>query len=107
MRRQTALIDHCPSPTEFRDYWKRNYGPTIAADRFNEGNPDRHAQLDREFLAFLDRWNQSTEPDRTAYASEYLLVTAVKRRREGISRLPGCELAWGTTNYVQTTQSVA
>jgi hypothetical protein len=58
------------------DFWQRNYGPTIAAYRFNEGNPDRHAQLGREFLAFL---NQSTEPDRTAYRSEYLLVTAVKR----------------------------
>jgi hypothetical protein len=79
MRRQTVLIDHCASPSEFRNHWKRNYGPTIAAYRFNEAWPERHAELDREFLAFLDRWNQSTEPGRTAHPSEYLLVAAVKR----------------------------
>jgi len=79
MRRQDVLIDHCASSTEFREYWKRNYGSTIAAYRFNEDRPERTAELDREFLAFLDRWNRSTEPGRTAYASEYLLVTGVKR----------------------------
>ena len=79
MRRQTILMDHSATPTEFREYWKRNYGPTIAAYRFNEARPDRIVELDREFLAFLDRWNQSTEPGTTAYRAEYLLVTAVKR----------------------------
>jgi SAM-dependent methyltransferase len=79
MRRQDVLIDHCASSTEFREYWRRNDGSTIAAYRFNEDRPERTAELDREFLAFLDRWNRSTEPGRTAYASEYLLVTGVKR----------------------------
>jgi ubiquinone/menaquinone biosynthesis C-methylase UbiE len=79
MRRQTVLIDHCASAIEFRDYWKRNYGPVITAYRFNEHSPDRLAELDRDFLAFLRRWNQSTEPGRTAYPCEYLLVTAIKR----------------------------
>ena len=79
MRRQTILLDHSSSPTEFREYWKRNYGPTIAAYRFNEDRPERLAELDREFLAFLEQWNESAEPGTTAYRSEYLLVTAVKR----------------------------
>lgn len=79
MRRQTVRIDHCASPEEFREYWKRNYGPTIAAYRFNEDRPDRLAGLDAAFLDFLTSWNQATEAGHTAYDAEYLLVTATKR----------------------------
>jgi hypothetical protein len=39
----------------------------------------RGADLDREFLNFLEDWNQSEEPGKTAYPSDYLLVTALKR----------------------------
>ncbi len=78
-RRETVLMDHCASPLEFREYWKKNYGPTIAAYRFNADRPDRMAELDRDFLAFLENWNQATEPGRTAYQAEYLVVTATKR----------------------------
>jgi len=79
MRRQTVRIDHCASPTEFREYWKRNYGPTIATYRFNADHPERVGNLDRDFLAFLTAWNQATEAGRTAYDAEYLLVTATKQ----------------------------
>ena len=78
-QRETVLIDHCSSPTEFREYWKRNYGPTIAAYRFNDDRPDRVAELDRDFLTLLEDWNRATGPGRTAYDAEYLLVTAIKR----------------------------
>ena len=78
-RRETVRIDHCASPLEFREYWKRNYGPTIAAYRFNEDRPERVAELDRDFLTLLENWNQANEPGRTAYDAEYLLVTATKR----------------------------
>jgi ubiquinone/menaquinone biosynthesis C-methylase UbiE len=78
MRRQTVLMDHCSNPLEFREYWKRNYGPTIAAYRFNEDQPQRLADLDRDFLSFLTAWNRAPE-GRTAYDAEYLLVTAIKR----------------------------
>ena len=77
-RRQTVRIDHCPTPTDFREYWKRNYGPTIAAYRFNAGAPERVEALDRDFLTFLTEWNQGG-PDSAAYDAEYLLVTATKR----------------------------
>jgi ubiquinone/menaquinone biosynthesis C-methylase UbiE len=80
-RRKTVHIDHCPTPREFREYWKRNYGPTIATYRFNEGQPDRVAELDRDFLTLLTDWNQATDPGRTAYDAEYLLVTATKRQQ--------------------------
>ena len=72
------MIDHSPSPEEFREYWKRNYGPTIAAYKFNADQPERVAALDRDFLSFLTEWNKSTEPGKTAYHAEYLLVTATK-----------------------------
>lgn len=79
LRRQTVHIDHCSTPLEFREYWKRNYGPTISAYRFNQDNPERIEALDREFLAFLTESNQAGVPGRTAYDAEYLLVTATKR----------------------------
>ncbi|VEG53796.1 type 11 methyltransferase [Mycolicibacterium aurum] len=78
-RRQTVHIDRCATPEEFREYWKHNYGPTIAAYRFNAEQPDRVRSLDRDFLSFLTDWNRATEPQHTAYQAEYLLVTATKR----------------------------
>jgi SAM-dependent methyltransferase len=73
-RRQTVRMDHCADPLEFREYWKRNYGPTIAAYRFNQDQPERVAALDRDFLAFL---TESRRGD--GWDAEYLLVTATKR----------------------------
>ena len=70
-------MDHSAEPIEFREYWKRNYGPTIAVYRFND--PERIADLDREFLQFLTAWNRAEQPGRTAYEAEYLLLTARKR----------------------------
>lgn len=79
MTRRTVHMNHCATPVEFREYWKRNYGPTIAAYRYNAERPDRVAELDAAFLDFLTDWNRSAEPARTAYDAEYLLVTATRR----------------------------
>jgi SAM-dependent methyltransferase len=79
MRRQSVVMDHCADPLEFREYWKRNYGPILTVYQFNEGRPDQVEQLDRDFLRFLTMWNHPAEPGRTAYDAEYLLVTAIKR----------------------------
>jgi SAM-dependent methyltransferase len=76
-RRQTVRMDHCDDPVEFREYWKRNYGPTIATYRFNQDQPERVEALDREFLAFLADWNRGG--DHAAWDAEYLLITATKR----------------------------
>lgn len=78
MRRQTVAMDHCTDPLEFRDYWKRNYGPTIAAYRFNADQAERVEALDNAFLEFLTAWNRG-EPGRAVWHAEYLLVTATKR----------------------------
>jgi SAM-dependent methyltransferase len=75
-RRQTVRMDHCADPLDFREYWKRNYGPTIAAYRFNEDQPDRVDALDRDFLAFLTDWHRGGQ---AAWDAEYLLITATKR----------------------------
>jgi ubiquinone/menaquinone biosynthesis C-methylase UbiE len=77
MHRQTVVLDHCSDPTEFREYWKRNYGPTIAAYKFNAGDPDRVNALDRDFLDFLTR-SKREDRQRAFWEAEYLLVTAVK-----------------------------
>ncbi len=78
MGRKTVRMDHCATPIAFREYYKRNYGPTIAAYRFNADRPDRVEALDRDFLSFLTEWNQGGT-DSAAYDAEYLLVTATKR----------------------------
>ncbi|BBY79096.1 methyltransferase domain-containing protein [Mycolicibacterium pulveris] len=78
MRRQVVAFDHCATPQEFRAYWKRNYGPTIAAYMFNADDGDRLAALDRDLLDFLTQWDRG-EPGRAHWDAEYLLVTARKR----------------------------
>ncbi|HET6732391.1 class I SAM-dependent methyltransferase [Mycobacterium sp.] len=77
-RRQMVQMDHFADPTEFREYWKRNYGPTISVYRFNEDQPDRLEELDRDFLAFLTEWNRGAD-GHAVWDAEYLLVTAIKR----------------------------
>lgn len=74
LRRQTVTLDHCVEPLEFREYWKRNYGPTISAYAFNADKPAQRDALDRDFLDYLTR----TQRDST-WEAEYLLVTATKR----------------------------
>nr|WP_090343687.1 class I SAM-dependent methyltransferase [Mycolicibacterium malmesburyense]CRL74844.1 type 11 methyltransferase [Mycolicibacterium malmesburyense] len=78
LRRQTVRMDYCATPLEFREYWKRNYGPTIAAYKFNQDDPERVQALDRDFLAYLTESNRADAPGRTAYDAEYLLVTAIR-----------------------------
>jgi ubiquinone/menaquinone biosynthesis C-methylase UbiE len=79
LRRRTTVMDHCADPTEFREYWKRNYGPTIAVYRYNASEPERLADLDRDFLRFLTDWNRTGSTGRAGYEAEYLLLTARKR----------------------------
>jgi ubiquinone/menaquinone biosynthesis C-methylase UbiE len=70
VQRASVVTDHFASPREFCDYYKRNFGPTIAA----YASVDDDAELDRSFLEFAQRWNRSG-----AYEYEYLLVVARTR----------------------------
>lgn len=76
-RRETVRVDRFATPEEFRDYFKSNYGPTVAAYRGIAGDPDRVAALDRD-LAELARRNDVGK-GRTVMEWEYLLLTARKR----------------------------
>ncbi|MQA06135.1 MAG: methyltransferase domain-containing protein [Streptosporangiales bacterium] len=53
-RQQTVTIDRFATPEDFRDFFKTNYGPTIAAFRGIADEPVRVAALDDE-LADLAR----------------------------------------------------
>lgn len=79
VQRRTVVMEHAGDPAGFREYWKRNYGPTIAVYRHNAADPGRIAALDRDFLELLTASNRSDDPGRTACPAEYLLVTARRR----------------------------
>lgn len=68
--RQTVVFDQ-GEPAVFREFWKRNYGPTISVYAFNAPDPQRTAALDQAFLDFLTSWYH-----RGRYEAEYLMVAA-------------------------------
>jgi SAM-dependent methyltransferase len=61
-------------PAAFRDYFKTNYGPTIAAYRGLAEDPERTAELDQALLDLVERFRT---PEGTV-EWEYLLVVATK-----------------------------
>jgi ubiquinone/menaquinone biosynthesis C-methylase UbiE len=76
-RRQQIVMARDLEPLEFREYWKNNYGPTIAVYRHNADRPDRVAELDAAFLRLLIDWRHDDGGD-AGYPAEYLLITARK-----------------------------
>ena len=75
LRTARRTVEFTPGePLEFREYWKRNYGPTIAVYKANADDPERTAALD---AAFLDYLTSRREPgDEPRWTAEYLLVSA-------------------------------
>jgi len=70
-RQQTLRVDRFADGAEFRNFFKANYGPTIAVYRFNAANPDKVAALDADLAALGDRFLQDG-----TMGWEYLLVKA-------------------------------
>jgi hypothetical protein len=70
-RQQTLRVDRFADGAEFRDFFKANYGPTIAVYRFIAGDPAKVAALDADLAALGDRFLQDG-----VMGWEYLLVTA-------------------------------
>lgn len=66
-----AIFD---SPEGFRDYFKANYGPTIAIYKYIAGDTDRVASLDEALARLADSFNTSSNG--FAMEWEYLLYTA-------------------------------
>jgi SAM-dependent methyltransferase len=76
-RRQTVAVDQFADPDAFRDFFKANYGPTIAVYRAIAGDPDRVAALDRDLSELARRFGHG--PGNSVLEWEYLLLTARKR----------------------------
>jgi SAM-dependent methyltransferase len=68
--RRALPVDQFASPEDVRDFFKANYGPTIATYKHIGDDPDRVAALDEETAKVAERYlDGSTMP------WEYLLVT--------------------------------
>jgi SAM-dependent methyltransferase len=80
-RRETVRVELFADPDAFRDYFKANYGPTVAAYRGLAGEPDRAAALDEGLSDLVRRHDRSAAlgEQRTVMEWEYLLVTARTR----------------------------
>jgi SAM-dependent methyltransferase len=76
-RKQTVRVDNFDQPEGFREYFKTNYGPTIAVYRSIADDPDRVAALDNELAELARRFDTGTGT--TTLEWEYLLLTAHKR----------------------------
>ncbi|MFT3832639.1 MAG: class I SAM-dependent methyltransferase [Micropruina sp.] len=72
-RERSLPVTRFADGAEFRDYFKRNYGPTIAVYRFIAGDPDKVAALDAELAALGDRFLAEG-----VMHWDYLLVTATR-----------------------------
>ena len=70
--RRSLTVDHFGAGAQFRDYFKANYGPTIAAYRGIAADPERVAALDAALAELGDRALAGGPPMQW----EYLLVTA-------------------------------
>ena len=68
---QTLQVDRFTDGAAFRDFFKANYGPTIAVYRFIADDPAKIAALDADLAALGDRFLHDG-----AIGWEYLLVTA-------------------------------
>jgi SAM-dependent methyltransferase len=69
---QALRVDALSDPTVFREYFKTNYGPTIAAYRGLSDEPDRAAELDQALADLAERFRSSDG----SVEWEYLLVVA-------------------------------
>jgi SAM-dependent methyltransferase len=74
-QRRTLRVDRFADGAAFRDFFKANYGPTVAAYRGIAEEPDRVAALDARLAELGDRHLAGT----SAMEWEFLLVTARKR----------------------------
>ena len=77
VRAETAglPVTYYTSGAEFRDYFKANYGPTIAAYRSIADDPPKVAELDQALADLGDRFGARTG----SMPWEYLLVVARRR----------------------------
>ncbi|KGN32911.1 hypothetical protein N802_16140 [Knoellia sinensis KCTC 19936] len=73
---QDLVVDTLPASEDFVDFFKANYGPTIAVYRFIADDPERVAALDADLVALADRFDRGD--GHMILHWEYLLVTATR-----------------------------
>ena len=73
---QSLTVDAFTGPEDFRDYFKRNYGPTMAVYKSLGEDADRIAALDRELADLAARFGFADGA--TTMEWEYLLFTATR-----------------------------
>ena len=61
---QSLTVDAFAGPEDFRDYFKRNYGPTMAVYKSLADQPDRVAALDGELADLAARFGFADGPPR-------------------------------------------
>lgn len=71
---RSLRVERFSSGAEFRDFFKANYGPTIAVFRFIADDAEKTAALDADLAALGDRYLEDG-----VMGWEYLLVTARRR----------------------------
>lgn len=57
-RKRPVETDLFADPGELCEYYKANFGPTIAVYANVAAEPERTAALDRDFAEFAERWNR-------------------------------------------------
>jgi hypothetical protein len=72
-------VERADSPREYRELFKRTFGPVVAIYASLAEEPERAAALDREFLEFATRANSGPPEGPAEYRYEYLLVVAGRR----------------------------
>ena len=73
---QSLTVDAFTGPEDFRDYFKRNYGPTMAVYKSLGEDADRIAALDRDLADLAARFGFADGA--TTMEWEYLLFTATR-----------------------------
>jgi ubiquinone/menaquinone biosynthesis C-methylase UbiE len=72
-------VETAASPHDYRELFKRTFGPVVGIYASLADEPERAAALDRDFLEFATRTNSGSPEGPAEYRYEYLLVVARKR----------------------------
>ena len=70
-------LERADSPRDYRELFKRTFGPVVATYMSLVDDPDRAGSLDRDFLDFATRANSAPSGAAAEYRYEYLLVVAL------------------------------
>lgn len=79
-RQQSLPVDRFADAREYCAYYRANFGPIIATFAGVADDDARSAALERDFLAYAERFNLAGQDEPARFEYEYLLVSARVRR---------------------------